>query len=132
MKLTEEQINKMFETWNSKSSNLSASEVKAFRRMNEQERIGFVLENGFKAAINLLLPIIQKQDEAIRFYSDDGANYWHSDADNSPDVYDCIDRIDLEEVNYFFGGKFKVAGKLARSTKKEVAEMIKRLGGEDE
>lgn len=122
MKIDEKTIEKMFEEWVSDSSNLTSEEVKKFREMNEQERIRFALANGFKAAINLLLPIIQKQDEAIRFYADRSV-YGHSNEIESSDW-------DAFEISDFMVPRtIMVGGKLARSTKQEVSEMIKRLGG---
>lgn len=75
----------------------------------------------FKAAINLLLPIIQKQDEAIRFYADT-SNWAQSHRSAFTQLLSSKDCDDAD-------GEM-IGGKLARSTQKEVSEMIKRLGGE--
>lgn len=75
-----------------------------------------MIRDGFKNAINLLLPIIQKQDEAINIYANKYA--WNGTHINPDDYW-------FDETQGHFTG-----GKLARSTKQEVSDMIKRLGGE--
>ena len=56
--------------------------------------------------------------EALEFYSN--ADNWASDADNSPDFYDCIDD-DFDKCNED-GYKFQCGGKRAREALAKVEE----------
>lgn len=115
--LDEKMIEKMFENaWQScgyfPSKKCDSYSVKDFKQ-------------GFKAAINLLLPIIQKQDEAISFYGD-RAKWFVVENYIGEKVSGLISICDID----YDEDKNEQGGRLARSTKQEVSEMIKRLGGE--
>jgi hypothetical protein len=75
------------------------------------------------AEIDLLLQIIEKQTDTLKFYGDEG-NWWANTAEGDSDM---ICKSDLTKTMDNCGGK------RARTTQAEVAKLIEQLkGGQDE
>ena len=72
----------------------------------------------FKAAFTLLMPVIERQAEALGFYGDP-SNYKGF----------FINEIKLSDRGELPGTKIKVGGKFARQTQCEVEEMLGEWGG---
>lgn len=78
-----EACSKGFVGWLNNSSSLTSEQVKKFREMNEQERIGFALSEGFTAGKLSSMKELQEKDEKLKeirealqiIYDNSRANY---------------------------------------------------------
>lgn len=104
MKLTEEQIECMFRVH-------YADDTGEYSPMQSLDDWGYQY-TAFKAAISLLLPIIEKLQESNEFYT--SLEVWDDANDNVMELYS--------------EGCHRYLGELARNTKQEVKQMIEKLG----
>jgi hypothetical protein len=131
MKITEEMKQAMFENWNCNNS-LTAEKVRSFREMNEQERVGFCLREGFTAALDLILPLLEKSLEANTFYA--AHTNWRSEANPETELsWIRSDDIVCSQREFIFGDEtpwFCSGGKTARTALAEIESEIKKWGKE--